>query len=583
MPEKIKYDNMGWNFNNSYKDLPKNFYSELNLNPVKNPKLVILNKPLAKSLGLNIDSLKTKEGVDILAGNKKAEDGAYIAQAYSGHQFGNFTMLGDGRALLIGEQDIDKQIDICGKLYKKYDIQLKGSGRTPYSRGGDGRAVLGPMLREYIISEAMHGLNIPTTRSLAVVKTGEKVYREDVKEGAILTRVASSHIRFGTFEYAANYLDKEDVKLLADYSINRHYPYIKNDENKYLSFLKEVINSHAILVAKWLCVGFIHGVMNTDNMTISGETIDYGPCAFIDVYKPDTVFSSIDIQGRYAYKNQPNMASWNICRFAETLLPLINEDIDVAILVAKWLCVGFIHGVMNTDNMTISGETIDYGPCAFIDVYKPDTVFSSIDIQGRYAYKNQPNMASWNICRFAETLLPLINEDIDVAVDLAQKAIFEFSDIHFSYWFAQMREKLGLFNEEAMDKAIIEDLLDMMKKYKEDYTNTFVSLTYRKNMNNGMFDTPEFTNWHKNWQDRLERQNESIEEAYELMKKSNPIVIPRNHKVEEALKAADEGDFSLVERLLSILENPYEYKKEMDEYTQLPKQSDLPYRTYCGT
>ena len=498
MPEKIKYDNMGWNFNNSYKDLPKNFYSELNLNPVKNPKLVILNKPLAKSLGLNIDSLKTKEGVDILAGNKKAEDGAYIAQAYSGHQFGNFTMLGDGRALLIGEQDIDKQIDICGKLYKKYDIQLKGSGRTPYSRGGDGRAVLGPMLREYIISEAMHGLNIPTTRSLAVVKTGEKVYREDVKEGAILTRVASSHIRFGTFEYAANYLDKEDVKLLADYSINRHYPYIKNDENKYLSFLKEVINSHAILVAKWLCVGFIHGVMNTDNMTISGETIDYGPCAFIDVYKPDTVFSSIDIQGRYAYKNQPNMASWNICRFAETLLPLINEDIDVA-------------------------------------------------------------------------------------VDLAQKAIFEFSDIHFSYWFAQMREKLGLFNEEAMDKAIIEDLLDMMKKYKEDYTNTFVSLTYRKNMNNGMFDTPEFTNWHKNWQDRLERQNESIEEAYELMKKSNPIVIPRNHKVEEALKAADEGDFSLVERLLSILENPYEYKKEMDEYTQLPKQSDLPYRTYCGT
>ena len=498
MVDKKQVNNMGWNFHNSYKELPKPFYSELNLNPVRNPNLVILNKPLAKLLGLNIDLLESKEGVEVLAGNKKAEDGAYIAQAYSGHQFGHFTMLGDGRALLIGEQSVDTSIDISGKPYKKFDIQLKGSGRTPYSRGGDGRAVLGPMLREYIISEAMHGLKIPTTRSLAVVKTGEKVYREYVKEGAILTRVASSHLRFGTFEYAANYLGKEELKNLADYAIDRHYPYIRNDENKYLSLLKEVINAHASLVAKWLCVGFIHGVMNTDNMTISGETIDYGPCAFINTYDPDTVFSSIDIQGRYAYKNQPNMASWNICRFAETLLPLINEDVDVAI-------------------------------------------------------------------------------------DLAQKAIFEFSEIHFSYWFAQMRNKLGLFNEEAMDKAIIEDLLDMMEKHKEDYTNTFVSLTYRKNMNQGMFATPEFINWHKNWQERLERQEESIEEAYELMKKSNPIVIPRNHRVEEALKAADNGDLTVMEKLLSVLSNPYEYKKEMDEYTELPEPSDLPYRTYCGT
>ena len=498
MVEKKQVNNMGWNFHNSYKELPKPFYSELNLNPVRNPNLVILNKPLAKSLGLDIDLLESKEGVEVLAGNKKAEDGAYIAQAYSGHQFGHFTMLGDGRALLIGEQNVDTPIDISGKPYKKFDIQLKGSGRTPYSRGGDGRAVLGPMLREYIISEAMHSLKIPTTRSLAVVKTGEKVYREYVKQGAILTRVASSHLRFGTFEYAANYLGKEELKNLADYAIDRHYPYIRNDENKYLSLLKEVINAHASLVAKWLCVGFIHGVMNTDNMTISGETIDYGPCAFINTYDPDTVFSSIDIQGRYAYKNQPNMASWNICRFAETLLPLINEDTDVAI-------------------------------------------------------------------------------------DLAQKAIFEFSDIHFSYWFAQMRNKLGLFNEEAMDKAIIEDLLGMMEKYKEDYTNTFVSLTYRKNMNQGMFATPEFTNWHKNWQERLERQEESIEEAYELMKKSNPIVIPRNHRVEEALEAADDGDLSVMEKLLSVLSNPYEYKEEMDEYMELPEPSDSPYRTYCGT
>lgn len=498
MAEGKQINNIGWNFHNNYKDLPKPFYSEINLSPVRKPELLILNKPLAKSLNLNVEALESKEGVEILSGNKKAEGGACISQAYSGHQFGHFTMLGDGRAVLIGEQTVDTPIHITGEGYKKFDIQLKGSGRTPYSRGGDGRAVLGPMLREYIISEAMYNLKIPTTRSLAVVKTGEKVYREYVKEGAILTRVASSHLRFGTFEYAANYLGKEEVKKLADYAIETHYPYVRNDENKYLSFLKEVIKAHASLVSKWLCVGFIHGVMNTDNMTISGETIDYGPCAFMNTYDPDTVFSSIDVQGRYAYKNQPNMASWNICRLAEALLPLINEDVDVAI-------------------------------------------------------------------------------------DLAQKEIFKFSDLHFKYWFSQMRNKLGLFNEEPMDKAIIEDLLSMMEKYKEDYTNTFLSLTYRKNMSSGMFVTSEFTNCHKNWQERLERQEESIDEAYELMKKSNPVVIPRNHRVEEALKSADNGDFTVMEKLLSILSNPYEYKEEMDEYTELAEPSDLPYRTYCGT
>ena len=498
MVEGKNISNIGWNFHNTYKDLPKFFYSEIDLNPVIKPKLIVFNKNLAKYLNLDIESLESKKGVDILAGNKKAKGGAYIAQAYSGHQFGRFTMLGDGRAVLIGEQKLDNEINITGKGYKKFDIQLKGSGITPYSRGGDGRAVLGPMLREYIISEAMYNLNIPTTRSLAVVKTGEKVYREYVKEGAILTRVASSHLRFGTFEYAANYLGKEDVKKLADYAIETHYPYVKNDENKYLSFLKEVINAHANLVSKWLCVGFIHGVMNTDNMTISGETIDYGPCAFMDVYDPDTVFSSIDIKGRYSYKSQPNIATWNICRFAETLLPLINKNIDVAI-------------------------------------------------------------------------------------DLAQKEIFKFSDLHFKYWFSQMRNKLGLFNEEPMDKAIIEELLSMMEKYKEDYTNTFVSLTYRKNMNSNMFTTAEFINWHKNWQERLERQTQSIDEAYELMKKSNPVVIPRNHRVEEALKAADDGDLTVMEKLLSILKNPYDYNDDMDEYTKLSEPSDLPYRTYCGT
>lgn len=498
MENKSQLDNMGWNFNNTYKNLPKGFYSEINLNPVKNPKLIILNENLAKSLELDVKSLKSKEGIEILAGNKKVEGGEYIAQAYSGHQFGHFTMLGDGRAVLIGEQKVDKAINITGEKYKKFDVQLKGSGRTPYSRRGDGRAVLGPMLREYIISEAMYNLGIPTTRSLAVITTGEEVYREYVKEGAILTRIASSHLRFGTFEYAANYLGKEEVKRLADYAIETHYPYVRSSENKYLEFLREVIKSHASLVAKWLSVGFIHGVMNTDNMTISGETIDYGPCAFMNIYDPDTVFSSIDIQGRYSYKNQANMASWNICRFAETLIPLINEDMDMA-------------------------------------------------------------------------------------VEMAQNAIYEFSDLYVKLWFEQMRNKLGLFYEDSMDKSIIDDLLDMMEKYKEDYTNTFVSLTYRKNMNKGMFITAEFTNWHKRWQERLEKQNESIEEAYELMKKSNPVVIPRNHRVEEALKAADNGDLTVMENLLSILSNPFEYKKEMDEYTQLAEPSDLPYRTYCGT
>ena len=491
-------NNMGWNFNNTYNDLPKTFYSNINLNQVIKPELIIFNESLAKSLNFNVDALKTKEGIDILAGNKKVDGGSYIAEAYSGHQFGHFTMLGDGRAVLIGEQNLDTYINITGENYKKFDIQLKGSGRTPYSRGGDGRAVLGPMLREYIISEAMHNLKIPTTRSLAVVKTGEKVYREHVKEGAILTRVASSHLRFGTFEYAANYLDKEDLKKLADYAIDTHYPHVKKDENKYLSFLKEVIKSHASLVSKWLCVGFIHGVMNTDNMTISGETIDYGPCAFMDTYDPDTVFSSIDTHGRYAYKNQPNMASWNICRFAETLLPLIHEDVDIA-------------------------------------------------------------------------------------VDLAQKEIYRFSDLYFNYWFLQMKNKLGLINEEPMDKAIIEDLLSMMEKYKEDYTNTFVNLTYRKNMNSGMYNTSEFNNWYKNWQERLGRQKESIDEAYEVMKQSNPVVIPRNYRVEEALKAADNGDLIVMKKLLSILSNPYEYKEGMDEYIQLGELSNLPYRTYCGT
>lgn len=489
MDEKI-IKNMGWNFDNSYMNLPDNFYSKIDLNPVGKPELVIFNYPLADNLGLNEEFMTSKEGIDILSGSATLEEGAFIAQAYCGHQFGYFTMLGDGRALLIGEQ-----ITPSGE---RFDIQLKGSGRTPYSRGGDGRAVLGPMLREYIISEAMYNLGIPTTRSLAVVKTNKPVIREYVKQGAVLTRVSSSHLRFGTFEYAYNYGLKGQIKILADYAIKRHYPNIKDDENKYINFLKEVVKSHASLVAKWQSVGFIHGVMNTDNMTISGETIDYGPCAFMDTYNPETVFSSIDTQGRYSYKNQPIMAEWNLCRFAETLLSLIHED------------------------------------------------------------KKE-------------------------AINIAQDIVSQFAELYHDNWLSIMRRKLGIFNEEPQDKAIIEDLLSMMEKYMADYTNTFLSLTFDKNKENPMFDSTEFANWYKVWQERLERQTQSKQEVIKLMKNYNPAVIPRNHRVEEALDAADSGDYEVMKKLLQVLRNPFEHSKEQEEYANLPDSSCSPYKTYCGT
>ena len=317
----------GWNINNSYIHLPENFYSIIQLSPVSLPQLVVLNEPLAKILGFNIEKIKSKESIEIFAGNRIPEGGIAIAQAYAGHQFGYFTMLGDGRALLLGEH-----ITPNGK---RFDIQLKGSGRTPYSRGGDGRAALGPMLREYIISEAMYGLKIPTTRSLAVVTTGESIIRESILKGAVLTRIASSHIRVGTFQYAKRFGTKDDLIALADYTLKRHFPNFESSDNRYLYLLKEVIKKQAQLISKWMLVGFIHGVMNTDNMTISGETIDYGPCAFMDYYDPSTVFSSIDIYGRYAYSNQPNIAAWNLARFAETLLPLLSENKDKAVKIAQ--------------------------------------------------------------------------------------------------------------------------------------------------------------------------------------------------------------------------------------------------------
>jgi uncharacterized protein YdiU (UPF0061 family) len=481
----------GLNLDNSYASLPKSFFSSINLNPVRSPKLIILNDSLATSLGLNIKKLQNEDSVEMLAGNRIPEGASPLAQAYAGHQFGHFNMLGDGRALLLGEQ--------ITPLGERVDIQLKGSGRTPYSRGGDGRATLGPMLREYIISEAMHALGIPTTRSLAVVTTGESVIRETDLPGAVLTRVAASHLRVGTFQYVAKWGTVEDLRVLADYTLKRHFPDVEADESRYLSLLQEVIKRQAVLIAKWQLVGFIHGVMNTDNMTISGETIDYGPCAFMDAYDPATVFSSIDTQGRYAYGNQPPIAGWNLARFAETLLPLLHE-----------------------------------------------------------------------------------NEE--QAIKLAQDAITDFTELYHSNWLAGMRAKLGIFNEEIQDETFIEELLSMMQKYRADYTNTFRALTFDKPEDTVLFGTPEFAQWHELWQARLGRQEESKASLHQLMRNSNPALIPRNHRVEAALEAAvKQGDYSVMERLLDVLSSPYAHSPEQVDYSTLPAQSTRPYRTFCGT
>ncbi len=477
----------GWNMENSFTRLPELFYSYLAPTPVSSPELVVLNHAFAESLGLDPEILLRNDEIEVFAGNRVPGGTKPLAQAYAGHQFGHFTMLGDGRALLLGEQ-----ITPTGK---RFDIQLKGSGRTPYSRGGDGRAALGPMLREYIISEAMYALGIPTTRSLAVVKTGEQVVRNKLLPGAVLTRVAASHIRVGTFEYAATWGTTEELKALADYTIERHFA----GAGDYLDLLKEVIGRQAELIAKWQLVGFIHGVMNTDNMALSGETIDYGPCAFMDAYDPDTVFSSIDIHGRYAYGDQPIIAAWNLSRFAETLLPLLHEDEKKA-------------------------------------------------------------------------------------VELAQNEVSKYNDLFYSYWLEGMRAKLGIYNEEPKDEDLVGELLGMMKKNRADFTNTFRALTNDDVEDMDIFKTVEFKQWKERWRARLSRQQQSMDDAHLLMTHNNPAVIPRNHRVEEALKAAEEyGDYSVMQKLLSVLSNPYSYTPEQELYTTLPVPSSCPYRTFCGT
>jgi serine/tyrosine/threonine adenylyltransferase len=490
-PESGPKNNMGWKFDNSYARLPEFFHARVDPVPVRAPAMVMFNHKLALSLGLNAQALEGDAGALIFSGNQVPQGAMPLAMAYAGHQFGHFTMLGDGRAVLLGEQATPGG--------ERRDIQLKGSGRTPFSRGGDGRAALGPMLREYVISEAMNALGIPTTRALAAVTTGEEVFREKALPGAILARTASSHIRAGTFEYAAAKGGKQDLKTLADYTINRHFPELLSAGEPYLEMFKRVMDRQASLVVKWQNVGFIHGVMNTDNMALCGETIDYGPCAFMDAYDPATVFSSIDHQGRYSYGSQPGIAAWNLARFAETLLPLLSPDSKKAAAVAQ--------------------ETLE-----------------------------------------------------------------SFSGKIRKLWLSSMRAKLGLFNEDKDDNSLISSLLDCMRRNKADFTNTFRSLALEKMPDAPFFRDPSFLKWHQAWQERLKRQDKPMQEARELMRSRNPAVIPRNHLVEEALEAAvEEGDLTKTKLLLEVYSKPFEDLPPDWKRFGVPGPGDQVYRTFCGT
>ena len=486
-------------FDNSYARLPERFYARLAPTPVAEPRLVKINRGLATELGLDPDALASPDGVEILAGNRIAPGSEPIALAYAGHQFGHFVpQLGDGRAILLGE--------VVDRAGRRRDIQLKGSGITPFSRSGDGRAALGPVLREYIVSEAMAALGIPTTRSLAAVTTGEKVYRETALPGAVLTRVASSHIRVGTFQFFAARGDLEALRLLADHAIARHDPGAAAAAEPYRAFLEGVVARQASLVAQWLLVGFIHGVMNTDNTAIAGETIDYGPCAFMDTYDPATVFSSIDHRGRYAYANQPRIAAWNLARLAEAILPLLADDSEHAVAMAN--------------------EVIGTYPALFSQAFV-----------------------------------------------------------------AGLRRKLGLFTEQETDAALAQALLDAMAANHADFTLTFRRMCAAAETADGdaevreLFDKPEaWDEWAQRWRERLAEEPQTPREHAALMRQVNPAFIPRNHRVEAALAAAIEhNDYGPFEELLLVLSRPYEDQPAFAGYAEPPGPEQRVYRTFCGT
>lgn len=482
--------NLAWQFDNSYLQLPEVLYAKIMPQPAIQPSIALFNHTYATAIGLDTASIAADELASIFSGTLIPANAAPLAQAYAGHQFGHFNMLGDGRAILLGEHITPNN--------QRLDIQLKGSGQTPYSRRGDGKASLSAMLREYIMSEAMHALGIPTSRSLAVIKTGETVYRDGMQEGAVLTRVASSHIRVGSFEFVSRFQSKEVLACFTKYVIDRHYPDITPNEHHALALLKAVAQKQVSLIVHWLRVGFIHGVMNTDNMSIPGETIDYGPCAFMNRYNPATVFSSIDTTGRYAFGNQASIAQWNLACLASALLPLIDT-----------------------------------------------------------------------------------NEE--KAVALAQEVIDGFATDYKLAWYKMMKNKLGLQDEQPGDKKLIEDFLIWMKENKADYTNSFLVLTQSISSTiDPVYDTDGFKQWRLNWQQRI---GSSATEAFALMQTVNPLVIPRNHLVEEALAAATiANNYTKIEKLLAILSTPYTAQDELD-YFQLPPTERVcnSYQTFCGT
>ena len=471
--DKVAYaEGVTFNFENRFARELEGFFVPCEAAKAPEPRLLLFNLPLAEELCLKSSELDSSMGAEIFSGNQLPRGAAPLAQVYAGHQFGNFSpQLGDGRALLLGE--------IIDKAGTRQDIQLKGSGQTPFSRRGDGKAALVPVLREYLISEAMYALGVPTTRSLAAVSTGENVFRETPLPGAVLTRVASSHLRVGTFEFFAARGEFEKVRRLADYAIARHYPEAVNAENPCLAFFKSVAQKQLSLVAHWMSIGFIHGVMNTDNTSISGQTIDYGPCAFMDTFSPSTVFSSIDTHGRYAYANQPSIIIWNLCRLAETLLPLIDDDKDTAVEIAKEEVKGF---------------------------------------EG------------------------------------------EFTQL----WTNLMRRKIGLNIEEEGDIDLVQGLLDAMQEGEADFTLTFRRLSQvilgDQTSIRDLFSNPApYELWEAEWMSRLQREATQVESRVAMMDKANPIYIPRNHKVEEALTiAVEEGDLTLFENILSVVTEPFD-------------------------
>ena len=478
-----------WHLENTYVTLPKVFYSEQQPIPVKNPALVYFNTPLAMDLGLGFLEPSNQNSIEIFSGNRLPPNSQPLAQAYAGHQFGYFNMLGDGRAILLGEQ--------ISPEGKRIDVQLKGAGQTPYSRRGDGRATLYSMLREYLISEAMHYLNIPTTRSLAVVTTGEYLVRESRHTGAVLTRTAQSHIRVGTFEFASYYGTKEDLQALTNYTISRHYPELRDSENPPLELLRVVL----------------------------------------------------------------------------------HQQIE---LIVHWMRVGFIHGVMNTDNMSIAGETIDYGPCAFMNAFDPKTVFSSIDTNGRYAFGNQPAIAQWNLAKFASALLPIISVDQDNAVKIATTVLEEFKDTYTNKWYRMMSNKLGIMESTVQGRSVIDELLSLMESHQADYTQLFLKLEQDSIKEDPIFMEEDFKNWHQNWK-KTYMHDFKNKEALALMRSNNPRIIPRNHWVENALESAVDGKLDPMTTLLEQLSRPYEEHSAALQFENLPNRFDEQYQTFCGT